>query len=137
MSTIPPEQDPVQTPAPPTPSFPAAGGASPEEKQQAMLCWILSIFAGFIPGLIFFLIAGDAKPYLKRQGALALTLSIITFVGFIASAILMMILIGFLTYAAFGIWALYVCITGAIACNKGDNFDPAIVSKVCMSIFKL
>lgn len=102
-----------------------------------MLCWILSIVAGFIPGLIFFLIAGDAKPYLKRQGALALTLSILAFVGFFASAILMMVLIGILTYIAVGIWALYICITGAIACNKGEDFNPAIVSKVCMSIFKV
>lgn len=139
MSNLPPDPEPVQTPpaAPSSPSFPVSGNATPEEKQQAMLCWILTIVAGFIPGLIFFLIAGEGKPYLKRQGALALTLSIITLVGFIASGILMMILIGFLTYAAFGLWALYVCITGAIACNKGESFSPAIVSKVCMSLFKL
>ncbi len=111
--------------------------ASPEERQQAMLCWILSIFAGFIPGLIFFLIASADKPYLKRQAAMALTLSIVTFVGFIASAILMVILIGIVTYIAFGIWALVVCIQGAIATNKGENFSPKFVDKICMSLFKL
>lgn len=135
MSTMPPEETP--TPTPPAAAMPTAMGVSPEEKQQAMLCWILSIFAGFIPGLIFFLIAGDSKPYLKRQGALALTLSILTVIGMIASAILMVILIGIVTYIGFAIFALYVCITGAIATNKGENFSPPVVTKLCMSMFKL
>ena len=146
MSTLPPEQNPTETPTPPAPSpYPrdmAMGGGggfaapSAEEKQQAMLCWILSILAGFIPGLIFFLIAND-KPYLKRQAALALTMSIVTVVGMIVSAILMVILIGIVTYIGFAIWALVVCIMGAIATNKGENFSPKFIDKICMSIFKL
>ena len=151
MSTLPPEQNPQSDAPPATPPSPspyprdmsATGSSSlgfstpaAEERQQAMLCWILSIFAGFIPGLIFFLIANE-KPYVKRQAALALTLSIVTFVGFIASAILMIVLIGIFTYIAFGIWALVVCIMGAIATNKGENFSPKYVDKICMSLFKL
>lgn len=110
--------------------------ASAEEKSQAMLCWILSIFAGFIPGLIFYLVANE-KMYLKRQAALALTMSIISVVGMIVSAILMIILIGIFTYIAVGIWTLVVCIMGAIATNKGENFSPKFVDKMCYSMFKL
>lgn len=112
-------------------------GPTQEERSQSMLCWILTIFAGFIPGLIFYLISDQSKPFLKRQAALALTLSIVAIVGYIASAILMMILIGIVTYIAVGIWSLVVCIMGAVACNKGDNYSPGIVTGLCQSMFKM
>lgn len=138
------QQTPPPTDTPPPspyvrPDYASAGTmAMPgqDERTQAMLCWILSIFAGFIPGLIFYLIAND-KPFVKRQGALALTMSIITIIGMFASAILMIVLIGLVTYFLFAIWMLVVCIMGAIACNKGENFSPKYVSELCYKMFKL
>ena len=142
MSNIPPEE-PIQNVAPPaaaaTIDYPRAGGVvapSADEAQKAMLCWILTIFFGFIPGLVFFL-TSDGKPYLKRQGALALTLSLITVIGMIASAILMIILIGILTYIGFALFALVTSIMGAIACKDGKDFSPKYVDKLCMSMFKM
>ncbi len=49
----------------------------------------------------------------------------------------MIILIGIFTYIAVGIWTLVVCIMGAIATNKGENFSPKFVDKMCYSMFKL
>lgn len=101
-----------------------------------MLCWLLTIVLGFWPGLIFFLIASD-KPYLKRQAALSLTLSIVGMVGIFISILLSMVLIGLLLLPVICIWVLVVCIQGAIAVNKGENFNPGLVDKLCMSLFKM
>jgi uncharacterized Tic20 family protein len=115
---------------------PGLNGVSQDERSQAMLCWLLTIVAGFIPPIIFFSISNE-KPYVKRQAALALTLAIAVFAGMFISGILMIVLIGFLLLPAVAIWSLVVCIQGAIAANKGEDFNPALIDKLCMSIFKL
>ncbi len=142
MSNIPPEE-PIENVAPPaaaaTIDYPRAGGVlapSADEAQKAMLCWILTIFFGFVPGLIFFL-TSDGKPYLKRQGALALTLGIVTAVGVFISIPLVFVLIGILTYIAFPVYHLVISIMGAIASKDGKDFSPKYLDKLCMSMFKL
>lgn len=121
--------------------MPPVGGSnmpvpSQDEKSQALICWLLTIFVGFIGPVIFFVISSD-KPYVKRQAALALTLAIVVFAASFVSALLMLVLIGFLLLPAVAIYSLVVCIQGAIAANKGEDFRPAFIDGLCMSIFKL
>lgn len=140
----PPAAAPMTDPAPVTPpmgspmaSYPrqgTMGSASQEEKGQATLIWVLSIFFGFIPALIFYLIAKD-KPFVHRHSAMALALTIVTTIGFIASAFLMAVLIGFLLYPAVGIFHLVICIKGAMEANKGNEYDPPIAAAMAKSMF--
>lgn len=57
----------------------STGGAVPQdEKTQAMLVWLLSIFIGFISPLIFMFVAKD-KPFVYRNSMLCLTQAILVF----------------------------------------------------------
>src|SRR5689334_2705181 len=90
---------------PPTTSYPMSSGGgmvSQDAKSQAMLMWILTIFFGFIPGLIFFLTAKD-KPFTYRQSALSLTWSILFVVAYVALTIITIVLAA----ATMGIGALF------------------------------
>lgn len=125
---------------PPMPATPDEGSNLPvpsqDDRNQALICWLLTIFIGFIGPIIFFVISAD-KPYVKRQAALALTLSIVVFVASFVSAILMMVLIGFLLLPVVAIYSVVICIMGAIAASKGEDFRPAIIDGICAGLFKL
>ena len=92
-----------------------------DSKNLGLLIWILTIFFGFIPGLIFYLTKKD-DPYLQDHAKEALNWSITVIFGYIASMILAFVLIGFLVMAVVGIAHLVFCIMGAIAASKGENF---------------
>ena len=118
---------------------------SQDEKSQAMLMWILSIPIGFISGLIFFLIAKD-KPYVYRQSALALTWCIAAFVLgfaiFILSILLALATAGIGAFLMLLIYAiplvnLILCIMGAVAASKGEDFNPPVITGFAKSIFKV
>lgn len=109
---------------------------SQDDKTQATLMWVLSIFFPLIVPLIFYLISKE-KPFVYRHAAMSLTVGIACLIGAIISGILMIILIGFLTYAAVGIYALVVCIMGAMAANKGDNYDPPLLAGLAKNMFKV
>jgi hypothetical protein len=92
-----------------------------ETKNIALLLWIGSIFFGFIPGLILYLVKKD-DAYIQDQSKEALNWSITAIIGYVAGVILTMILIGVLVMAAVGICHLVFCIMGAIAVSNGKPF---------------
>ncbi|WP_285163717.1 DUF4870 domain-containing protein [Shewanella goraebulensis] len=92
-----------------------------DSKNLALLCWIGTIFFGFIPGLILYLVKTDDN-YVREQAKEALNFSITVFIGYFISSILMFIAIGILTMFVVWVVSLVFCIMGAIATAKGDNF---------------
>jgi uncharacterized protein len=94
---------------------------SQDSKTQALLVWILTIFFGFIPGLIFFLIKKDDE-YVFDQAKEALNWSITVVIGYIIGFILTFIAIGVLVILALGIANLVFCIMGVIAASSGKPF---------------
>ena len=86
-----------------------------------MLVWVLSIFFGFIPPLIFFLVKKDDE-YVLDQSKEALNWSITAIIGYVISFILMFILIGVFLFFALSIINLVFCIMGAIAASSGKPF---------------
>ena len=162
-STIPPTPapapDPVPTaaaptpPAAPAPSYtmpdvggklsggpvPFSGPANPsipqDERTQALLVWILSLFIGFISPLIFFFIAKD-KPFVFHHAAQALTLSIVLTVLYIVGFILIFLVIGLLILPLVGLAGLVLVIMGAIAANAGSRFEPPVTGNLSKSWFK-
>ena len=106
---------------------------SQDEKTQAMLMWILSIPLGFISGLIFMLVAKD-KPFVYRHAVEALTLTLAVNVIVV---ILIATVVGIIIAPFVGIFGLVICIMGALAANKGDEYNPPITAGLCKSMFKV
>ena len=95
--------------------------ATQESRNVALLIWIGTIFFGFIPSLIVYLIKKD-DPYLVDQSKEALNWSITAIIGYCAGVILTVILIGVLVMLVVGIAHLVFCIMGAIAGSAGKPF---------------
>lgn len=96
--------------------------ATPQESRNtALLIWVGTIFLGFIPPLVVYLIKKD-DPYVLDQAKEALNWSITAMIGYAAGLILTVILIGVLVMGLVGLLHLAFCIMGAIACSDGRNF---------------
>jgi uncharacterized protein len=94
---------------------------SQDSKNMAMLGWILTIFFGFIPGLVLYLVKTE-DAYVKSQALEALNWSITTMIAYLIGFFLMLVLIGFAIVPAVGICNLVFCIMGAVACSEGKAF---------------
>ncbi len=99
----------------------ALEGTSQESRNIVLLVWIGTIFFGFIPGLIVYLIKKD-DPYVIDQSKEALNWSITAIIGYCAGVILTFILIGVLVLFVVGICHLLFCVLGAVAGSSGKPF---------------
>lgn len=88
---------------------------------MALLLWIGTLFFGFIPGLVLYLVKKD-DAYVLDQSKEALNWSITAAIAYAAGAILTMILIGIVVLIAVAIAHVVFCIMGAVACSKGNAF---------------
>jgi uncharacterized protein len=134
MSDQVPPESPSPYPRPTDVGTPSMMGApTAEEKTQSTLLWVLTIFASFIPGLIFFLIGKD-KPYVYRNAAMALTFSIVL----IALGIILSItVVGLILLPLVWVLGLVIPIMGAVAANKGEAFNPPVLPGLTEKIFKV
>ena len=94
---------------------------SQDSKNLALLLWIGTLFFGFIPGLILYLVKKD-DDYITDQSKEALNWSITAIIGYVIGSVLIVILIGFLVIAAVGIVHLVFCIMGVIAASSGQTY---------------
>ena len=94
---------------------------SQDSKNIVLLLWLGTLFFGFIPALIMYLIKKD-DAYILDQSKEALNWSITAFIGYVAGMILAIIVIGVVVIAAVGICHLVFCIMGVIAVNNGKTF---------------
>jgi len=92
-----------------------------DSKNMAMLVWVLTIFFGFIPPLIFFLIKKDDE-YVLDHAKEALNWSITLIMAYMVSFLLILIVIGIFLVFALGIVNLVFCIMGAVAASSGKPF---------------
>ncbi|MGE5387121.1 MAG: DUF4870 domain-containing protein, partial [Betaproteobacteria bacterium] len=95
-----------------------SGEVASESRNIALLVWIGTIFFGFIPSLIVYLVKKD-DAYVTDQAKEALNWSITALIGFFAGGILSAILIGLLVLPLVWLANLVFCIMGAIACSGG------------------
>ena len=98
-----------------------SGVTTQDSKNIVMLTWIGTIFFGFIPALVVYLIKKDDS-YIQAQAKEALNWAITMTIGFVAGFILTFILIGVFVLMALGICNLVFCIMGAIAASNGKPF---------------
>ncbi len=102
----------------------ANAGPIQDQKNLAMLVWIGTIFFGFLPGLIVYLIKSDVNrdAYVRAQAKEALNWSITMIFAFLVGWILTFVLIGLLVILAVGLMNLVFGILGAVACSNGRDF---------------
>ncbi|MGJ8678802.1 DUF4870 domain-containing protein [Paraglaciecola sp.] len=92
-----------------------------DSKNIAILNWVLTIFFGFIPGLVLYLVKTD-DAYIKGHAIEALNWSITAIIGYAIATVLTIIVIGAFLFPVIGICHLIFCIMGALAASKGDDF---------------
>lgn len=94
---------------------------SSNERTMALLAHLLPLLGfGFIAPLVIYLVKKDDSDFVADQAREALNFQITLFIGFIASVVLMFVLIGFLTLMALGLAALVLGIVAAIKSNDGE-----------------
>jgi uncharacterized Tic20 family protein len=96
-------------------------GESSDSRNVAVLVWVGTIFFGFIPGLIVYLIKKD-DAYVLDQSKEALNWAITALIGWFAGVILTFILIGVLVFVVVGLSHLIFCIMGAVAASNGKTY---------------
>ena len=96
-------------------------GESQDSRNIAVLVWVGTIFFGFIPGLIVYLIKKD-DAYVLDQSKEALNWSITLIIGYCVGFVLTFVLIGVLVIAAIVICHLVFCVMGAIGASNGQPY---------------
>ena len=104
----------------PVPAPGAPAGSTTDPKTMAMLAQLLGIFTGFLGPLIIFLVNGDKDPFVKHHSTEALNFHLTVLIAEVVSAVLMLVLIGFLTFFVVWIVALVFSIQATIAANRGE-----------------
>ena len=97
------------------------GELSQESKNMGLLTWLGTLFFGFIPGLIMYLVKAD-DAYVRSQAKEALNWSITAFIAYVAAFFLSFIVIGVFLFPVIGICHLVFCIMGSVATSKGNDF---------------
>lgn len=94
---------------------------SQDSKNLALLNWIGTLFFGFIPCLILFLVKKDDE-FVQRHAKEALNWSITVVIGYFVGLLLSLILVGVLVIAVLGLCQLIFCIMAAVAASKGEEY---------------
>jgi uncharacterized protein len=103
---------------------------SQDERLFALLIYVSSFFTVFIGPLIIWLIKRDDSPFVDYHGKEYFNFIISYTVYSIASAILMIVLIGFLTIWIVGLLAFIFTIVAAVKAYKGEVYRIPLVFRL-------
>ena len=84
---------------------------------------------GFVGSLVIYLIYKDKGPFVRAHAANSLNIQIITAIFLIISIPLMLVLVGFVTYAIALVVAFVLHLIGAIKANNGDWWNPPLTPR--------
>ena len=94
---------------------------SQDSKNLALLTWLGTIFFGFIPSLVVYLIKTDDS-FVRDHSKEALNWSITAAIGYAIAWILTFILIGALLFPIIWLVNLVFCILGMVAASNGKTY---------------
>ncbi|WP_088329935.1 DUF4870 domain-containing protein [Lacimicrobium sp. SS2-24] len=98
-----------------------ATGISQDSKNLALLNWIGTIFFGFVPGLVLYLIKKE-DAYVFDQAKESLNWSITAGLAYLVATILTFVLIGAILFPIIALCHLIFCVMGAAAAYEGKLF---------------
>jgi uncharacterized Tic20 family protein len=93
-----------------------------DDNSMAMLAHLLGLLVSWIGPLIIYVMRKDQSPYVRDQAAEALNFQITMFIGYIVSAFLMVLFIGFLLLPAVFVVSLIFHIQAAMATYRGERY---------------
>jgi uncharacterized protein len=120
----PPQPAPQSAPGQPAYGYPYPVAPMSVEDQRlwATLAHLGGLLFGFLAPLVVFLVTKDRGPFIRSQAAEALNFRITVDVGLVVSAMLTLVLIGFLGLVIIGIGSVVLQIIAAIAVNRGEDY---------------
>ena len=109
-----------------------------EERTMGMLAHAIPLVAmvvsagtlGFVASLILYLIYKDKGPFVRENAANSLNLQITTGIVLLVSIPLMLVLIGFITFAAAIVVAFVLHLIGALKANRGEWWRPPMTLRL-------
>lgn len=102
------------------PSSATTGQPNSDERQMAMFAHVGGGILSWIVPLIIFVMKKDESPFVRNQAAQALNFQLLVLIGYLVSSVLMIVLIGFLTWFVCWIAAVVLGIMGGMAANRGE-----------------
>lgn len=81
-------------------------------------------FLGFVAALVMYLVFRDRGPFVRYNTANALNVQIIAGIVMLVSLPLMLVLVGFVTFAAAWLFAVVVHVIGMVKANNGEWWNP-------------
>jgi hypothetical protein len=121
--------EPQEAPEPaPVEPGPPSEDRSKEAHNWGMACHLSALagyvipFGNIIGPLVFWLIKKDEFPFVEAQGKEALSFQISMTIYFVVSAVLCLVIIGFLLLPALVIFNLVMVIIGAVKAANGESF---------------
>jgi uncharacterized protein len=97
-------------------------GPSKDECNLAMLAHLLGAFTGFVGALILWLVKKDEGGFVAQEAKEALNFQITVALALAASALLKIILIGFLLFPIIFVANFIFCILAALSATKGKAY---------------
>ncbi|MEY1660892.1 DUF4870 domain-containing protein [Isoalcanivorax beigongshangi] len=100
----------------------------PEDRNMAMACHLAALIGLLIPfgtllgPLVLWLLKKDQSPFIDEQGKEAINFNITMLLAGIVSAVLTMVLVGFLLLAVVGIAWLVLTIVAAVKVSNGQSY---------------
>lgn len=100
-----------------------------DSRNLALLMWIGTIFFGFIPGLVFYLVKKE-DTFISSHSKEALNWSITAIIGYILALVLSVIVIGVLLIPVIGLCHFIFCIMGAVKASNGNEFKAPMTIRL-------
>ena len=108
-----------------------------QERTWGMLSHVVPLVAmvlsagtlGFVGSLVIYLMYKDKGPFVRAHAANSLNIQIITGIVLLISIPLMLLLVGFLTYAIALAIAFVLHLLGAVKANSGEWWNPPLTPR--------
>ncbi len=123
-------QPPAQNPygqQPPPAQQPGAGGLTPDERTwggaahwSALVAALLAL--AFLGPLLVFLVKGNDSPWIRRQSVESLNFQLSILIYAIVSAVLLLVLVGFVLLPLVGLFWLIFTIIGSVKGVNGEDY---------------
>ena len=97
-----------------------------DEKTMSMIANAGGILFGFLPALLVYLTKGNESAFVKRESTEALNFQITLFIAYVASSMLVFLVIGLLLLPLVWIVSVVFMIMAAIANNNGQSYTYPI-----------
>jgi uncharacterized Tic20 family protein len=87
-------------------------------------------FLGFVASLVLYVIYKDRGPFARENAANSLNIQITTGIVLLISLPLMLVLVGFLTWALALVFAFVLHLMGALRANRGEWWRPPLTLRL-------